>query len=296
MSRLLFHLLNGCKLEGFVLKLYEFDNVQNFISKIGGFLEKNEAANNLLLGLIYSLLEKEMKGQKLTDTFMYAVDDFEGNLVLVILMNRINLIVSGEGMELDKSGRDVPGVVGPIEIARQFAFEWATKKQVIPFVKMNQRIYQLNKVNPIEFSTGKLQLADLNDLELVTDWIYEFHESIEEKIVREEANKKAMENLENSSLYIWKDQDFVSMAKKTRPTKNGIVLSLVYTPPVFRNKGYASSCVASLSQLLLDEGYKFCSLYTDLSNPTSNDIYSKIGYHPIQDSIMYRFRTANGEN
>jgi len=289
------------------LKLYEFDNVQNFISKIEGFLEKNEAANNLLLGLIYSLLEKEMKGQKLTDTFMYAVDDFEGNLVLVILMNRINLIVSGEGMELDsaitnavtylyKSGRDVPGVVGPTAIARQFAFEWATKKQVIPFVKMNQRIYQLNKVNPIEFSTGKLQLADLNDLELVTDWIYEFHESIDEKIVREEAIKKAAENLENSSLYIWKDQDFVSMAKKTRPTKNGIVLSLVYTPPVFRNKGYASSCVASLSQLLLDEGYKFCGLYTDLSNPTSNDIYSKIGYHPIKDSIMYRFRTGNGEN
>jgi predicted GNAT family acetyltransferase len=288
-------------LEGFVLKLYEFDNVQNFIRKIGDFLVKNEAANNLLLGLIYSLLEREMKGEKLTDTFMGAVDDFDGNLVLVVLMNRINLIVSGEGMEIDsaidnavtylyKSGRDVPGVVGPTAIARQFAFEWATKKKIIPFVKMNQRIYQLDKVNPIQFTSGRLQLADINDLELVTDWIYEFCESIDEKIVREEAIKLARENLENSSLYIWKDQDFVSMAKKTRPTKNGIVLSLVYTPPVFRNKGYASSCVASLSQLLLDEGYKFCSLYTDLSNPTSNDIYSKIGYHPIQDSIMYRFR------
>jgi GNAT superfamily N-acetyltransferase len=288
-------------LEGFVLKLYEFDNVQNFIRKVGDFLEKNEAANNLLLGLIYSLLEREMNGEKFTDTFMGAVDDFDGNLVLVVLMNRINLIVSGEGLEIDsaidntvtylyKSGWDVPGVVGPIAIAHQFAFEWARKKKIIPFVKMNQRIYQLDKVNPIQFNSGKLQLADINDLELVTDWIYEFCESIDEKIVREEAIKKARENLKNSSLYIWKDHDYVSMAKKARPTKNGVVLSLVYTPPVFRNKGYASSCVASLSQLLLDEGYKFCSLYTDLSNPTSNDIYSKIGYHPIQDSIMYRFR------
>ncbi|MFJ9500076.1 GNAT family N-acetyltransferase [Brevibacillus centrosporus] len=56
-----------------------------------------------------------------------------------------------------------------------------------------------------------------------------------------------------------------------------------------RKNGYASTCVAILSQQLLDAGYQFCSLYTDLANPTSNRIYQAIGYRPIQDSVVLRF-------
>jgi len=36
---------------------------------------------------------------------------------------------------------------------------------------------------------------------------------------------------------------------------------------------------------VLDNGKEFCSLYTDLSNPVSNSIYQKIGYHPVEDVI-----------
>jgi uncharacterized protein len=50
-----------------------------------------------------------------------------------------------------------------------------------------------------------------------------------------------------------------------------------------RNRGYAASCVATLTKLMLDSGKKFCCLYTDLANPTSNSIYQKIGYQPICD-------------
>ena len=47
--------------------------------------------------------------------------------------------------------------------------------------------------------------------------------------------------------------------------------------------------VAALSQLLLDSGRKFCFLFTDLSNPTSNHIYQAIGYRPVCDVDEYRF-------
>lgn len=282
------------------MKLVEIDNADNFIGKVGHFLERNEAANNLMLGLLTSLSERERTGGKITDP-MIAVDDDEGNLVLALLLTRFNLIVSGEGTGIERavdtavsylydSGRDVPGVIGSTAVARQFAAQWAAKKNLTSFVKMNQRIYRLDQVSPLSYASGKLRLAAAEDVKRVADWIYQFCEEINEQISHEEALTKACENIENSLLYLWQDQDSVSMAKKTRPTKNGIVLSLVYTPPQFRNRGYASSCAASLSQLLLDEGYQFCSLYTDLSNPTSNAIYSKIGYRPVQDSVMYRFR------
>jgi predicted GNAT family acetyltransferase len=57
----------------------------------------------------------------------------------------------------------------------------------------------------------------------------------------------------------------------------------VYTPAHLRNCGYATSCVAALTRRVLESGKKFCCLYTDLANPTSNSIYQKIGYHPICD-------------
>ncbi|MEO2005035.1 MAG: GNAT family N-acetyltransferase [Candidatus Poribacteria bacterium] len=48
--------------------------------------------------------------------------------------------------------------------------------------------------------------------------------------------------------------------------------------PELRGRGYASALVAKLSQHMLDSGFSFCVLYTDLANPRSNAIYEKIGY------------------
>ena len=82
----------------------------------------------------------------------------------------------------------------------------------------------------------------------------------------------------------------VSMAGLSRPTTHGISINDVYTAPEFREKGYASSLVAHLSQYALDHGKEFCSLYTDLANPTSNSIYQKIGYYPVADVMDVHFK------
>jgi predicted GNAT family acetyltransferase len=66
-------------------------------------------------------------------------------------------------------------------------------------------------------------------------------------------------------------------------------VTLVYTPPSRRGRGYASACVAALSAMLLGGGRRFCYLFTDLANPTSNRIYAKIGYRPVCDVDVYRF-------
>jgi predicted GNAT family acetyltransferase len=81
----------------------------------------------------------------------------------------------------------------------------------------------------------------------------------------------------------------VSMAGYGGVTPNGIRIGPVYTPPEFRKRGYASALTAALSQEMLDQGRKFVTLYTDLSNPTSNHIYQTIGYKPVHDVDEYRF-------
>jgi uncharacterized protein len=106
-----------------------------------------------------------------------------------------------------------------------------------------------------------------------------------------EALERAEDMIANENyLYFWEaDGKPVSMARGGRWMDNGITVNFVYTPKPYRKKGYASAVVAGLSSKLLEE-YKFCTLYTDLENPTSNKIYMDIGYVPICDSLMVNLK------
>ncbi len=81
----------------------------------------------------------------------------------------------------------------------------------------------------------------------------------------------------------------MSCAHAADLTPNGVRLNIVYTPPEHQRRGYATACVAALSQHLLDSGRSFCFLFTDLANPTSNSIYQKIGYRPVCDFVDIEF-------
>jgi predicted GNAT family acetyltransferase len=91
-------------------------------------------------------------------------------------------------------------------------------------------------------------------------------------------------------MFLWEDGGrAVSMVGVSGETPNGIRVAPVYTPPELRGRGYASACVAAVTQAQFDRGRRFCFLFTDLANPTSNKIYQAIGYEPVCDVDEYRF-------
>ncbi len=126
-----------------------------------------------------------------------------------------------------------------------------------------------------------------DELPLIEQWIYQFCEDVKLPTTKEEAKQTAYTLITTNRLFgLEVDGKLVSVAAKTRPTKNNITVNFVYTPKEARKKGYASKCVAALSQRMLDEGYKTTTLYTDLANPTSNKIYQEIGYEQIAESVL----------
>lgn len=85
-------------------------------------------------------------------------------------------------------------------------------------------------------------------------------------------------------MHVWDDDGrIVSLAAAVSPTPHGIRLNHVYTPPEFRGRGYAGSLVAAFTQSLLDGGRQFVFLHTDLSNPTSNALYIRLGYQQVSN-------------
>jgi predicted GNAT family acetyltransferase len=89
---------------------------------------------------------------------------------------------------------------------------------------------------------------------------------------------------------IWEaDEEPVSLAGFGGPTPNGLRIGPVYTPPDRRGRGYGSAVTAAASSRASELGKRFCFLYTDLANPTSNAIYTRLGYRPVCDSREIAF-------
>ncbi len=184
---------------------------------------------------------------------------------------------------------NIPGVGGPKDPAKHFSHFWNLKTQKSPFLETSMRLYRLEKMMDVPMSPGNLQKSREKDSDFLTEWLGQF--SAEIGISEKGDDRKMVENyIREQRLFVWEDGSARAMAAYAGTTLNGVRVNWVFTPAEFRGKGYATSLVASLSQKLLDSGKKFCCLYTDLLNPTSNSIYQKIGYQPVCDWNVYKFK------
>jgi predicted GNAT family acetyltransferase len=188
-----------------------------------------------------------------------------------------------------QSGILVNGVNSSRKVAKQFSAIWTDRATLTSKIKMEEMIYRLDQVIFPEMPDGLFRKATLTDFQLLANWMPAFHlEALNEPLPPDEINH-LKERIQSQSVFVWEKEAVVSVAMKTRETENGATIGFVYTPPELRGNGYAKAVVASLSQHLLDIGFKFCSLYTNLANKTSNFIYQKIGYMPIFEAVDIRF-------
>ena len=67
----------------------------------------------------------------------------------------------------------------------------------------------------------------------------------------------------------------------TTPADDAGRINAVFTLEEERGKGYASAGVAALSQRLLDRGWRYCLIFADRANPTTNRIYQRLGYREV---------------
>ncbi len=188
----------------------------------------------------------------------------------------------------------IPGVTGHREVTDLFAKKWSISFKTPIQSIQSQRTYRLDAINRISPAPGSLRLATLEDKELVFKWTRAFGSDTNQVSDRENPERLIIQSIESGEIYLWEDAGQpISMAAKTRPTDHGMTVGRVYTPPELRRKGYATSCVTGVCREILKNGYDFCTLYTDLSNPTSNSIYMKIGFRPVCDSAQYTFSNTN---
>ena len=194
------------------------------------------------------------------------------------------------------AGEDLAGVNGPAEHVEAFAQAWSERTGRGYVEAMRQRSYALDRVVAPRHIPGRLRRAEAGDRAVMTAWMDGFdREAMGSEAGRRDIDAMVDELINSSSRvgYIWDDPEPVSICQAAGATPHGIRIGAVYTPPELRRRGYASALVAAVSQAELDRGRRWCFLFTDLANPTSNRIYQAIGYRPIRDLRIYRFETPD---
>lgn len=280
------------------MKLHKFNDARQFYERVNNYLLQYEAHHNLMYGIINALIRSpELYPHS---PYLVAVEDDQDetlltvalrtppyNLVLARSQNSQALIAIAQDLHLRQ--HTLPGVIGPVTEAKAFAEAWQTLTAQPYREGMALRIYQLEAVQPLPKTNGYFRQATHCDRQLLITWYKAFIKEALNDRFQSNAEHLIDNRLSGSNLYLWQDNVPVSLAGYGGETPNGIRINLVYTPPEYRQKGYASSCVAALSQTLLEQGYKYCFLFTDLANPTSNHIYQSIGYQPLCDVNEYWF-------
>jgi uncharacterized protein len=261
------------------------------------FLEASEAENALLLGICASSRDTSPNDP---EALWMSVDSDSGPVAVAVRTPPFNLVISRApdlalaALADALAARDasLPGVTGPVNAALTFAELWSRARSVRVETTMAQGVYELTAVvPPARCAPGGLRKARADDVSRVGDWMAGFAADANLPVAEHEVfRRRASAFIAAGSVFLWEVEDeAVSMAMLQGPTPHGIRVSAVYTPKDLRGCGYASACVAALSAYALATGRRFCMLYTDLANPTSNGIYQRLGYVLIGESTMLAF-------
>ncbi|CAM3844354.1 GNAT family N-acetyltransferase [Bacillus cereus] len=272
-----------------MIQLHVYEEIVNFKEEVTPFLEKNEQENNLILGVLQMVHQPifmgiAKQGEEIAVVFLQTE---EKKQIIVATSEITEEDIVELAKKLAEVYPNVPGLIGNKKIVQRLAEEIAVLANKKTTVAMEQGIYELKQVKKKWNGDEVFREVNSDELTLIEQWIYQFCGDVNLPTTKEEAKQTAHTLITNHRLFgLEVDGKLVSVAAKTRPTKNNITVNFVYTPKEERKKGYASNCVAALSQRMLDEGYKTTTLYTDLANPTSNKIYQEIGYEQIAESVL----------
>jgi uncharacterized protein len=275
-----------------LIRLLKYEDLSLFKKDVTGFLKQDEVFNNLPLGVLQSAEKTPL---------LMAVVLKDEEIAWVMLQTQPSKIIFSKAAffspeelqqiaeQMHHEFESIPGLIGDTKVIVELSGYLSKLRGVTATVEMDQGLYKLEKVKGKIGSEGKLRALTEQD-SFVKEWVYQFCKDVNLPITMDEADAKANELIQKGRLVGWEiGGEIVSMANASRPTERNINVNFVYTPTKHRKKGFASDCVAALSQMMLDQGYHTTSLYTDLSNPTSNKIYQEIGYEWVGDSVMMVF-------
>lgn len=296
------------------MDLIRYATAEALLAAAGGYLVAREAEHNLPLGILSTL--RDQPGIYEAPPYLATVTGagdagVAGDIALVAVRTPpYGIVLSEPGVpedvvpeairvlvaDLVRDAPDLPTANGPRSTVEPFVRRWSIETGRHARLEIAERAFRLSRVIPSRPAAGSWRLADERDRALLREWVISFtEEALPPGSVRVESDAMIDRwvRQDDRFAYLWEvDGSVVSLVVAGSRTPNGRRIGPVYTPPSERGRGFASALTAAASRDQLERGRRFCFLFTDRANPTSNAIYRRIGYEPVTDIDQYRFDPA----
>lgn len=172
------------------------------------------------------------------------------------------------------------------EDVRALAAAWGQPVEVTE----ENRLYRLGGlIAPDPAPAGRARPAAERDLPLLLEWITAFkRESGEGGAASEDALR---DRFSYGGMLLWEDAGtVVSLAGFSLPSGAMSRIGPVYTPPTLRGRGYAAGVTHAATEAARAAGAREVLLFADLTNATSNGVYQRLGYTPVEDRVEVALR------
>lgn len=182
------------------------------------------------------------------------------------------------------------GVAGPEPAVSAFTAAWMKLRGGSWTVQSRQRLLAHRAIVPTdEPPRGILRIANAADTALAQQWGAAFaHET---RLPGLDGGLTAR-LIPGRLLYFWDDGTPRCMLGVLRETHDAAAIGILYTPPEFRDRGYATAAVAAFSRHLLSRGMTQSYFCLDPSNPAADTICWRLGYTAVQETADIDFAPA----
>lgn len=276
------------------------DDLDGFLARAGGFLRADPVANTVPLTVTESM---RVQGPGLFGEALLGWWTEGGRVAGACLWTgahppMLSAMPEAAAAELAETlagrGAAVSGINGAPEAAEAFADAWTKRTGAASTVAMRQRLYRLGRLDaPAPPPEGAARVAGDADRGLAMEWFTAFYADAGEP---RRANPGLVDGrIAAGGVVFWEvGARPVAMAGRTEVVAGMARVAPVYTPPEHRRRGYGAAVTAAVTQGALDAGAEHVVLFTDLANPTSNGIYRRLGYRPVEDRVVLGFAPPPG--
>jgi len=158
-------------------------------------------------------------------------------------------------------------------------------------VERGTLVYVLGELRPAMKVPGVARAAVKTDFELLRRWWIGFGDDTGIEMHGFEDSLRVA--IGEGRIFVWCQGELPVCAVAHSPvvaTPAGTVARIgpVYTPPEERRRGFAGVLTSFVTARLVDRGSRVM-LFTDAANPTSNGVYTRLGFEKIADVDEYSF-------
>ena len=271
------------------MRALEFSDAPTFLEFTRKFLFAREIEHNLLLS---SALTLTRNGSPRLPSLMFlaVIDKNEAVQAVALRSPNRRWILSTTtddsaqflGSELAKREPQTRSLFLPSNAASEFSTSFRRESGVDLARTLDQNLMHLDRVKKLDPAEGLMRPAQPKDLRRLIRWSHEFAKECGLDESPSEAEEVIRKYLQTKQLFVWENgTNPIAMAAYGGLTPKSVRISMVYTDPLARARGYASTLVHRLSHRLLNEGHAACVLFSDASNRSANKIYESVGYQTI---------------